>query len=157
MKRSLYRQVGKRVLDVVLVAAASPLLLPLFVLLAAAVKLTSRGPVFYRQVRAGRHGDLFDLLKFRSMVVGAERMGAGVRVEPNDARITAVGRLLRRFSLDEIPQIVNVVRGQMSLIGPRPALPYPVAQYTSAQRRRLEVRPGLTGWAQVNGRNVINW
>ncbi len=125
--------------------------------LALAVRLDSRGPVFYRQVRVGKNGRVFQMLKFRSMVVGAEHQGAGIRVERNDARITRVGRLLRRTSLDELPQVFNILRGEMSVVGPRPGLEFQVAKYTPEQRRRLLVAPGITGWAQVNGRNAIPW
>jgi lipopolysaccharide/colanic/teichoic acid biosynthesis glycosyltransferase len=113
--------------------------------------------VLYRQRRVGLGGGEFDLLKLRTMVVGAEHQGAGLAVNRGDARITRVGRLLRRLSLDELPQLWNVVRGEMSLIGPRPTLRYQVEQYSERQRRRLDVKPGITGWAQVNGRASLPW
>jgi lipopolysaccharide/colanic/teichoic acid biosynthesis glycosyltransferase len=113
--------------------------------------------VIYRQRRVGHQGRDFDLLKLRTMVVGAEIQGAGWAVDKGDPRITKVGRVLRRLSLDELPQLWNVVRGDMSLIGPRPTLRYQVDQYTPRQRRRLEIKPGLTGWAQVNGRTKLPW
>jgi lipopolysaccharide/colanic/teichoic acid biosynthesis glycosyltransferase len=134
-------------------AAASPVL----VLSALAIKLEDRGPVLYRQRRVGWHGEEFELLKLRTMVVGAEAMGKGFAVDEGDPRITRVGRLLRRLSLDELPQLWNVVRGDMSVIGPRPTLGYQVDRYTTHQRRRLEVRPGITGWAQVHGRATLPW
>ncbi len=134
-------------------AAASPLL----GLAALAIKLEDRGPVLYRQTRVGQDGRDFELLKLRTMVVGAERLGAGYAVNEGDIRITRVGRLLRRLSLDELPQLWNVVRGEMSLIGPRPTLRYQVERYTPRQRRRLEVKPGITGWAQVHGRASLPW
>jgi lipopolysaccharide/colanic/teichoic acid biosynthesis glycosyltransferase len=113
--------------------------------------------VLYRQRRVGRDGVDFELLKLRTMVVGAEHRGAGYAVDKGDARITGVGRVLRRLSLDELPQLWNVVRGDMSVIGPRPTLRYQVDRYSDRQRRRLEVKPGITGWAQVHGRAALPW
>jgi lipopolysaccharide/colanic/teichoic acid biosynthesis glycosyltransferase len=130
---------------------------PLLAASALAIKLEDGGPVLYRQTRVGRNGVDFELLKLRTMVVGAEKQGAGFAVDRGDSRITRVGRILRRTSLDELPQLWNVLRGEMSLIGPRPTLRYQVDTYTDRQRRRLEVRPGLTGWAQVNGRATLPW
>ena len=124
---------------------------------ALAVKLSDGGPVLYRQTRVGKDGADFELLKLRTMVVGAERLGAGYAVDKGDARITRAGRVLRRLSIDELPQLWNVVRGDMSVIGPRPTLRYQVERYTERQRRRLEVKPGITGWAQVNGRAALPW
>jgi lipopolysaccharide/colanic/teichoic acid biosynthesis glycosyltransferase len=130
---------------------------PVLAAAALAIKLEDGGPVLYRQRRVGYQGRDFDLLKLRTMVVGAEQKGAGVAVNRGDPRITRTGRLLRRLSLDELPQLWNVVRGDMSLIGPRPTLRYQVDEYTPRQRRRLDVKPGLTGWAQVNGRTKLPW
>ena len=113
--------------------------------------------MIYRHERIGRDGVPFELWKLRTMVSGAERMGAGLYIEPGDARITRVGALLRRFSLDELPNLVNVLRGEMSVVGPRPTVAVQVDRYTPLQRRRLEVKPGITGWAQVNGRASISW
>jgi lipopolysaccharide/colanic/teichoic acid biosynthesis glycosyltransferase len=124
---------------------------------ALAIKLEDRGPVLYRQARVGKHGEEFELLKLRTMVVGAETMGAGLAVDEGDPRITRVGRLLRRLSIDELPQLWNVVRGDMSLIGPRPTLRYQVERYSERQRRRLDVKPGITGWAQIHGRARLSW
>lgn len=121
------------------------------------IRLDSRGRAIFRQERVGLHGRTFELLKFRSMVVGAQAMGAGLAVTDGDARITRAGRILRKLSLDELPQLVNVVRGDMSIVGPRPTVASQVAQYTERQRRRLLARPGITGWAQVKGRNTIPW
>jgi lipopolysaccharide/colanic/teichoic acid biosynthesis glycosyltransferase len=135
-----------------LVAAA-----PILGVAAAAVKLTDRGPVLYRQRRVGRNGVEFELIKLRTMVVGAEHQGAGYAVDRGDPRITPVGRLLRRLSIDELPQLWNVVRGEMSMVGPRPTLAYQVERYTERQRRRLEVKPGITGWAQIHGRASLPW
>jgi lipopolysaccharide/colanic/teichoic acid biosynthesis glycosyltransferase len=126
-------------------------------LAALAIKLTDGGPVLYRQLRVGKDGAEFELLKLRTMVVGAERQGAGFAVDRGDPRITPVGRVLRRLSLDELPQLWNVLRGDMSLIGPRPTLRYQVERYTEHQRRRLAVKPGLTGWAQIHGRAELPW
>ena len=130
---------------------------PVLGLAALAIKLEDGGPVLFRQVRVGLDGEDFELLKLRTMVVGAESMGAGAAVDVGDSRITRVGRLLRGLSIDELPQLWNVVRGDMSVIGPRPTLRYQVERYTERQRRRLEVRPGITGWAQIHGRATLPW
>ena len=130
---------------------------PLLALAAIAVKLEDGGPVLYRQTRVGKDGTDFELLKLRTMVVGAETMGAGLAVDRGDSRITRTGRLLRKLSLDELPQLWNVVRGEMSVIGPRPTLRYQVEQYDERQRHRLDVKPGITGWAQINGRAALPW
>jgi lipopolysaccharide/colanic/teichoic acid biosynthesis glycosyltransferase len=139
--------------SVVVLAIASPLL----VLAVVAIRLESRGPVLYRQRRVGRGGEPFELWKLRTMVPRAETMGAGVYVLAGDPRITRVGRLLRRFSLDELPNLVNVLKGEMAIVGPRPTVQEQVDRYTERQRRRLEVKPGITGWAQVNGRTSLPW
>ena len=146
-----------RLADTVIAGAALVLTSPLVGLAALAVKLEDRGPVLYRQTRVGKDGVDFELLKLRTMIVGAEHRGAGFAVDRGDARITRVGRLLRRTSLDELPQLWNVVRGDMSFIGPRPTLRYQVDKYTPRQRRRLEVKPGITGWAQIHGRAALPW
>ncbi len=122
-----------------------------------AIKLEDGGPVFYRQSRVGKDGVDFDLIKLRTMVVGAERLGTGYAVDKGDARITRTGRILRRLSIDELPQLWNVVRGDMSIIGPRPTLRYQVEQYDERQRHRLDVKPGITGWAQIHGRASLPW
>jgi lipopolysaccharide/colanic/teichoic acid biosynthesis glycosyltransferase len=134
-------------------AVASPVL----AVAALAIKLGDGGPVLYRQRRVGRDGAEFELLKLRTMEVDAEHKGAGFAVDEGDPRITRVGRLLRRLSIDEVPQLWNVVRGDMSLIGPRPTLAYQVEGYTPRQRKRLEVKPGITGWAQIHGRARLPW
>jgi lipopolysaccharide/colanic/teichoic acid biosynthesis glycosyltransferase len=146
-----------RAFDVVLAAALFVLTLPLLVLAAVAIRLESRGPVFYRQLRVGRDGEPFELWKLRTMVPGAESMGAGIYVLEGDPRITRMGRLLRRFSLDELPNLVNVLKGDMAIVGPRPTVQEQVDRYTDRQRRRLEVKPGITGWAQINGRTSLSW
>jgi lipopolysaccharide/colanic/teichoic acid biosynthesis glycosyltransferase len=146
-----------RAADVALAGAGLVLTSPLIGLAALATKLGDGGPVVYRQTRVGKNGVDFEVLKFRTMVVGAESMGAGFAVDQGDRRITRVGRVLRRTSIDELPQLWNIIRGDMSVIGPRPTLRYQVEQYDEHQRRRLEVRPGLTGWAQVHGRASLPW
>jgi lipopolysaccharide/colanic/teichoic acid biosynthesis glycosyltransferase len=146
-----------RALELVLAALALVLCSPLLAAAAVAIRLESPGSPIYRQRRVGRDGTAFDMLKLRTMVTGAESIGAGLAVDQGDARITRVGALLRRLSLDELPNLVNVIRGEMALVGPRPTVPVQVMQYTERQRRRLEVRPGLTGWAQVNGRAALPW
>ncbi len=147
----------RRLIDVVVSAAGLALASPLLALAALAVKLESRGPAIYRQPRAGKDGVRFDVLKLRTMIDGAERVGAGLAIDAGDARVTRVGALLRRTSIDELPNLVNVLRGDMTLIGPRPTLPVQVEQYTERQRARLAVKPGITGWAQVNGRAALPW
>lgn len=132
------------------------LAIPLF-LIALAIKLESKGPVFYRQRRAGKHGKPFDMIKFRTMVDGAEHMGLGFEVSQNDTRITKVGSLLRIWSVDEFPQLFNILNGEMSLVGPRPARVDQIEKFTEDEKRRLLVKPGLTGWAQINGRNLLSW
>jgi lipopolysaccharide/colanic/teichoic acid biosynthesis glycosyltransferase len=146
-----------RALDLLLASLLLALASPLLAVAALLVRIESRGPVFYRQRRVGRDGRPFELVKLRTMVPGAEAMGAGIYVVEGDPRITRVGRLLRRFSLDELPNLVNVVRGEMALVGPRPTVQEQVDRYTERQRRRLAVKPGITGWAQVNGRTSLPW
>jgi lipopolysaccharide/colanic/teichoic acid biosynthesis glycosyltransferase len=146
-----------RALDIAGAGIGLAVTAPVLAAAAAAIKLEDGGPVLYRQRRVGLHGEEFELLKLRTMIVGAERLGAGFAINEGDPRITRVGRVLRRLSLDELPQLWNVVRGDMSLIGPRPTLAYQVERYTERQRRRLEVKPGLTGWAQVHGRAALPW
>jgi lipopolysaccharide/colanic/teichoic acid biosynthesis glycosyltransferase len=146
-----------RVLDVAGATLGLALASPALAVAALAIKLEDGGPVLYRQRRVGQHGREFELVKLRTMVVGAEQQGAGLAVNRGDPRITRVGRTLRRLSLDELPQLWNVVSGEMSLIGPRPTLAYQVEQYTPRQRKRLEVKPGITGWAQIHGRAALPW
>src|SRR5947208_9030953 len=146
-----------RAADVALAGTALVLASPLLGLAALAVKLEDGGPVLYTQTRVGRDGVDFELLKLRTMVVGAETMGAGYAVNEGDSRITRAGRILRRLSLDELPQLWNVVRGDMSMVGPRPTLRYQVERYDERQRRRLDVKPGITGWAQVHRRATLPW
>jgi lipopolysaccharide/colanic/teichoic acid biosynthesis glycosyltransferase len=146
-----------RALDVALAGTGLAVASPALALAALAVKLEDRGPILYRQTRVGKDGADFELLKLRTMVVGAERQGAGYAVNRGDPRITRVGGALRRLSLDELPQLWNVVRGEMSMIGPRPTLRYQVEQYDERQRHRLDVKPGITGWAQIHGRASLPW
>jgi lipopolysaccharide/colanic/teichoic acid biosynthesis glycosyltransferase len=146
-----------RALDIVIAGVGLVLSAPLLVLAAFAIKLDSRGPVIYRQRRVGKHGKGFEVYKLRTMRPGADPVGVGTPVLEGDPRVTRVGGLLRRFSIDEIPNLVNVLRGELAIVGPRPTLAAQVELYTERQRRRLEVKPGITGWAQVNGRAGIPW
>ncbi|HEY1457259.1 MAG TPA: sugar transferase [Solirubrobacteraceae bacterium] len=147
----------RRTIDVVFAALVLALISPLLLAALIAVRLESRGHPIYRQRRVGLEGRPFDVLKLRTMVDGAEHIGAGLAVNENDSRITRVGAFLRRTSMDELPNLLNVLRGEMSLIGPRPTVPVQVDQYTARQRGRLAIRPGITGWAQVNGRTSLPW
>ena len=155
--RSSVRRVTRRALDIAVSAPALVLCAPLLLLATIAIRLESKGGVIYRQRRVGLEGAEFDVLKLPTMVHGAERVGAGLRIDAGDERITRVGSWLRRTSFDEVPNLLNVLRGEMSLVGPRPTLPEQVEQYTPRQRGRLAVKPGITGWAQVNGRASLPW
>jgi lipopolysaccharide/colanic/teichoic acid biosynthesis glycosyltransferase len=146
-----------RVADIAIAAIALVIASPVLLLAAVAVKLDSRGPLIYRSRRVGRDGVEFELWKLRTMHTGNDPVGVGTPVYADDPRVTRVGKVLRRFSLDELPNLVNVLRGEMAIVGPRPTLRAQVDAYTPHQRRRLEVKPGLTGWAQVNGRAGIPW
>jgi lipopolysaccharide/colanic/teichoic acid biosynthesis glycosyltransferase len=148
---------AKRLLDLAIAVPASILTAPVIGLMALAIRLDSPGHPIYTQTRAGRDGERFQIYKLRTMVRGAEFTGAGLAIQEGDDRITRVGQLLRRYSLDELPNLWNVVRGEMSIVGPRPTLPVQVEQYTERQRGRLAVKPGLTGWAQINGRASLPW
>jgi lipopolysaccharide/colanic/teichoic acid biosynthesis glycosyltransferase len=150
-------ELTKRALDVAGATVGLTLSAPLLAASAIAVRLEDAGPVLFRQERVGLEGRPFEVLKLRTMIVDAHTQGAGYAVDRGDSRITRIGRLLRRTSIDELPQLWNVLRGEMSLVGPRPTLAYQVERYTERQRRRLEVKPGLTGWAQVNGRASLSW
>ena len=156
----MYAKFIKRAIDILLSALAAVLLSPIMLITAIAIKLDSKGSVIFKQRRLGRNGKEFDIYKFRSMVQNAEHTGSGVYSGKGDARVTRVGRIIRATSIDELPQVINILKGDMSLIGPRPPLtyhPWPLDQYTDFQRRMFEVRPGITGWAQVNGRKEVEW
>jgi len=147
----------KRGIDIVLSAGGAILFSPVMLITALLIKLDSNGPVFFTQERVGRDKKPFKLYKFRTMKVGAEKEGLGFDVEENDSRITLIGNFLRRWCIDELPQLFNVLKGEMSIVGPRPTLKYQVDNYTDADARRLEVKPGMTGLAQVRGRNALTW
>jgi lipopolysaccharide/colanic/teichoic acid biosynthesis glycosyltransferase len=148
---------AKRAFDVTVAAAALVVAAPVLALAVVAIRLESSGHPIYRQRRVGRDGEPFELYKLRTMVVGAEHIGAGLAVDQGDARITRVGAFLRRTSIDELPNLLNVLRGEMSIVGPRPTVQVQVDRYTERQRARLSVRPGITGWAQVQGRASLPW
>ena len=155
-----YRDHAKRIIDLViaipvLIVAAIPM-----AIMAIAIKLDSPGPILFKQERLGKDAKVFKMLKFRSMCVGAEKKGSGVYSGRGDSRVTRVGRFIRATSLDELPQLINVLRGDMSLLGPRPPLtyhPWPIEKYTEEQRHMFDVRPGFSGWAQINGRKDVEW
>ena len=150
----------KRLMDTIIALMALILLFPILLIVAIIIKLDSPGPVLFRQERLGYNGKVFKILKFRSMYVGAEKQGTGVYSFKGDSRITKVGRFIRATSIDELPQLINILKGEMALIGPRPALtyhPWPFEQYTEHQKHMFDVLPGVTGWAQVNGRKEVPW
>lgn len=157
--RGFYRAV-KRFLDVTASFLGLVLLSPLLLAVSMLIKIDSRGPVIFRQERIGRNGKVFEIYKFRSMCVGAEKTGSGVYSGKGDARVTRIGKILRATSIDELPQLLNILKGEMSFVGPRPPLtyhPWKYEEYTDFQKRMFEVRPGITGWAQVNGRKDVEW
>ena len=157
--RGFYRAV-KRFLDVTASFLGLVLLFPLLLTVSILIKIDSRGPVIFRQKRIGRNGKVFEIYKFRSMCVGAEKTGFGVYSGKGDARVTRIGKILRATSIDELPQLLNILKGEMSFVGPRPPLtyhPWKYEEYTDFQKRMFEVRPGITGWAQVNGRKDVEW
>ena len=157
--RGFYRAV-KRFLDVTASFLGLVLLSPLMLAVSILIKIDSRGPVIFRQTRIGRNGKVFEIYKFRSMCVGAEKTGSGVCSGKGDARVTRIGKILRATSIDELPQLLNILKGEMSFVGPRPPLtyhPWKYEEYTDFQKRMFEVRPGITGWAQVNGRKDVEW
>jgi undecaprenyl phosphate N,N'-diacetylbacillosamine 1-phosphate transferase len=157
--RGFYRAV-KRFLDVTASFLGLVLLSPLLLAVSILIKIDSRGPVIFRQTRIGRNGKVFEIYKFRSMCVGAEKTGSGVYSGKGDARVTRIGKILRATSIDELPQLLNILKGEMSFVGPRPPLtyhPWKYEEYTDFQKRMFEVRPGITGWAQVNGRKDVEW
>jgi lipopolysaccharide/colanic/teichoic acid biosynthesis glycosyltransferase len=150
-------ETAKRLLDLLIAVPLAVITAPLVAALAVAVRVESRGGPIYRQIRVGRYGRPFAIFKLRTMMTGAEFTGAGLAIAAGDPRITRVGALLRRYSLDELPNLWNVVRGEMSVVGPRPTLQHQVDAYTPSQRGRLAVKPGITGWAQINGRALLPW
>ena len=157
--RGFYRAV-KRFLDVTASFLGLVLLFPLLLTVSILIKIDSRGPVIFRQKRIGRNGKVFEIYKFRSMCVGAEKTGSGVYSGKGDARVIRIGKILRATSIDELPQLLNILKGEMSFVGPRPPLtyhPWKYEEYTDFQKRMFEVRPGITGWAQVNGRKDVEW
>lgn len=157
--RGFYRAV-KRFLDITASFLGLVLLSPLLLAVSLLIKIDSRGPVIFRQKRIGRNGKVFEIYKFRSMCVGAEKTGSGVYSGKGDARVTRIGKILRATSIDELPQLLNILKGEMSFVGPRPPLtyhPWKYEEYTDFQKRMFEVRPGITGWAQVNGRKDVEW
>ncbi|MDF9407855.1 MAG: putative sugar transferase EpsL [Pelotomaculum sp. PtaB.Bin013] len=147
----------KRAFDLIGSLLILALISPLLLAVALAIKITSPGPVIFKQKRLGRQGKIFYLYKFRSMIPNAEKTGSGMFVEKDDPRITKIGKFLRKTSIDELAQLFNVLRGEMSLVGPRPAPLHHLSKYDERQRKRLDVKPGITGWAQVNGRLAIYW
>lgn len=156
----LYRNFGKRAIGFILSLIALTILSPILLIVAIIIKIDSKGPVIFKQERLGVNGVPFWIYKFRSMCVGAEKQGSGVYSYKGDSRITKVGKIIRATSIDELPQLWNILKGDMALIGPRPALtyhPWPYEQYDEYQKHMFDVRPGITGWAQVNGRKEVPW
>jgi len=153
----MYQQGLKRTIDIIISLSLIILSSPLWLVIAILVKVTSTGEVIFQQRRLGQYGKTFYMLKFRTMVSGAEKMGSGMFLEENDSRVTPLGKWLRKTSLDELPQLINVLKGDMSMVGPRPAPLHHLAKYNERQRDRLKMKPGITGWAQIKGRNEIYW
>lgn len=156
----MYVKFFKRFFDILISVIALIVLSPILLIVAVAIKMESKGPVIFKQTRLGRHGKPFEIYKFRSMCVGAENKGSGQYSYKGDPRVTKVGRFIRATSIDELPQLFNIIRGDMSLIGFRPPLtyhPWPYEQYTDEQKRMFELRPGVTGWAQIHGRKGVMW
>lgn len=150
----------KRFFDIILSLLGLIILSPILLITAIAIKAESKGPVIFKQERIGKNGKVFKIYKFRSMVVGAEKMGTGVYSKKGDSRVTKVGKFIRMTSIDELPQLVNIIKGEMSIIGPRPVLtyhPWKYEEYTEEQLKRFDVRPGITGWAQIHGRKDVEW
>ena len=158
--KTMYKKFFKRVIDTVIALFMLIILFPLLLVIAVAIKLDSKGPIIFRQTRIGLHGKEFSILKFRSMAVDSEHTGSGVYSEGDDPRVTKVGKFLRATSIDELPQLWNIIRGDMAIVGPRPPLtyhPWRIEKYTEEQLHMFDVRPGITGWAQVHGRKCLEW
>lgn len=156
----MYKTYIKRGLDIFISVAVLAFLWPVFLITAFAIRLDSEGPVLFKQTRLGKNHKEFEMYKFRSMVVNAEHTGSGVYSGKNDSRVTRVGKIIRALSIDELPQAVNILKGDMSLIGPRPPLtyhPWPIDEYSQEELRMFEIRPGITGWAQIHGRKDVEW
>ncbi len=156
INRKKFPFIIKRIFNILASGLALVVLLPIFAIIGIFIKLDSKGPIFFIQKRAGEDGKIFRAYKLRTMVENAEKTGLGYEIEKNDARITRIGKHLR-WGIDELPQLINVFKGDMSLVGPRPALPHQIAKYSKEEMKRLEVKPGITGWALVNGRNKLTW
>ena len=159
MSKNIYKKI-KRILDFILAFVGIIIISPILLIVAICIKIDSKGPVIFKQKRLGKDGKEFEIYKFRSMVVGAEKIGTGVYSKEGDSRVTKVGKFIRMTSIDELPQLVNILKGEMSFIGPRPVLtyhPWRYEEYTEEKKRRFEVRPGITGLAQVNGRKQVEW
>ena len=156
----MYQTLWKRVIDTTISIVAMIVLSPILFVVALAIKFTSPGPILFKQQRLGLHGKEFTIYKFRSMAVGTERTGSGVYSEKDDPRVTKIGKFIRATSIDELPQLINIIVGDMAIVGPRPPLtyhPWPIEQYTEEQFHMFDVRPGITGWAQVHGRKEVEW
>ena len=156
----MYRHFVKRVIDIIVSLLVIIILSPLFLIVSISIKVSSSGPIIFKQRRLGLSGKEFYIYKFRSMVQNAEHTGTGVYSNKNDIRVTKIGKIIRATSIDELPQMINILKGDMSLVGPRPPLtyhPWPIEAYTDEQKRMFEVRPGITGWAQINGRKDVEW
>ena len=159
MSKNIYLKI-KRLLDIIFSFLGIIIVSPIFLIVAIAIKIDSKGPIIFKQKRLGKNGKEFDIYKFRSMIVGAEKIGTGVYSKKDDNRVTRVGKFIRMTSIDELPQLVNILKGEMSFIGPRPVLtyhPWKYEDYTAEQLKRFEVRPGVTGWAQIHGRKQLEW
>ncbi len=156
----IYNRYIKRFFDFVISLVSLVVLIPIFAVVSIAIKLESKGPIIFKQQRIGKDGKVFNIYKFRSMCVGAENTGSGVYSGKGDTRVTKVGKFIRATSIDELPQLVNIIKGDMSFVGPRPPLtyhPWPIEEYSDEQLKMFLVRPGITGWAQVNGRKGVEW
>lgn len=156
----MYKTYIKRMIDILISLIGIIVLFPLFLIVAFLIKIDSKGPIFFRQKRLGKHGKEFEIIKFRSMCVGAEKQGTGQYSYQGDPRVTKVGNVLRKTSIDELPQFINILKGDMSLIGFRPPLtyhPWKYSEYTDEQKKMFDIKPGVTGWAQINGRKEVEW